>query len=160
MLIMELQGYSLYCIGNSKKMSTMGFGKASICTNLLWVRSDHMSNHNDFGKAGEEAAVAYLKTRGYSIRHRNYRYLHSEIDIIAQKGDVLAIIEVKSRTNPILDHIEDAVSRKKIKRLVLAADHYVTDKGLEVEVRFDIITILKSGTGFRTTHLKDAFYHF
>ncbi len=119
-----------------------------------------MANHNDFGRAGEQAAVAYLKDRGYSICHLNYRYLNSEIDIIAQKGNILAIIEVKARTNPVLDHIEDAVSRKKIKRLVLAADHYVHEKGLETEVRFDIITVLKNAEKFRIRHLKDAYYYF
>lgn len=42
----------------------------------------------------------------------------------------------------------------------MAADHYIISKDLEVEARFDIITVHKNGTNFNIEHLENAFYHF
>ncbi len=119
-----------------------------------------MGKHNEFGKIGEQMAVDYLSQKGYSIAYRNYRYLKAEIDIIAQKGDVLAVVEVKSRSSDFFENIADTVTKKKIKLVTMAADHYVTTRNLEVEVRFDIITILKTKGSFKIEHLEDAFYYF
>lgn len=119
-----------------------------------------MGKHNEFGKEGEALAAAYLCDRGYRIRYKNYRYLQAEIDIIAQRGTILAIVEVRSRSSDFIENIADTVTAKKIRLLVMAANHYVTDKDLDVEVRFDIITILKNKTTFEIEHLESAFYHF
>lgn len=119
-----------------------------------------MAKHNEFGKKGEQLAVDYLTENGYNVVHRNYRYLKAEIDIIARKGDILAIVEVKSRSSDYMQPIADTVTEKKIKLLVLATDHYIISKDLDVEARFDIITIHKSGTKFSIEHLENAFYHF
>jgi putative endonuclease len=119
-----------------------------------------MGKHNEFGKLGEQKAVDFLVENGYEIKYKNYRYLKAEIDIIAQKANILAIVEVKSRSSDFLENIAETVNQKKIKLLVLAADYYVTENNLDVDVRFDIITILKKGKQFQLEHLKDAFYHF
>ena len=119
-----------------------------------------MGKHNEFGKLGEQKATAYLQSKGYSIKYRNYRYLKAEIDIIAKKGDTLAIVEVRSRSSEFHENIAETVNDKKIKLLVLAADHYVTDNDLDVDVRFDIITILKKGNQFVLEHIEDAFNFF
>ncbi|MFS4466608.1 YraN family protein [Maribacter sp. 2210JD10-5] len=119
-----------------------------------------MGRHNEFGKEGEQIAVDFLIKNGYSISYRNYRYLKAEIDIIAQKDDVLAIVEVRSRSSNFLENIADTVTPKKIKLMVMAADHYVTEANIDVEVRFDIITILKNKSRFELEHLENAFYHF
>lgn len=119
-----------------------------------------MGKHNDFGKKGENLAEAYLQENGYRIVHKNYRYIKAEIDIIAQKGNILAIVEVKSRSSEYWQAIADTITEKKIKLLVKAANHYVVSKNLEVEVRFDIVTVLKDGPNFRIDHWENAFYHF
>ena len=119
-----------------------------------------MGKHNEFGKLGEKKAVDYLIKKGYKITYKNYRYLKAEIDIIAQKGDILAIIEVKSRSSEFLENIAETVNQKKIRLLVTATDHYVITNELDVEVRFDIITILKKGKDFTIEHFENAFYHF
>lgn len=119
-----------------------------------------MGKHNEFGKEGEQIAVDFLIKNGYEIRYRNYRYLKSEIDIIAQKEDILAIIEVRARSNDQIIPIADTITQKKIKLLVMGADHYVTENDLKVEVRFDIVTILKNKKIFKIEHLESAFYHF
>lgn len=119
-----------------------------------------MAKHNEFGKKGEQLAVDHLTETGYKVVHRNYRYLKAEIDIIARKGDILAIVEVKSRSSDYMQPIADTVTDKKIKLLVMAADHYIISKDLDVETRFDIITIRKNGANFSIEHLENAFYHF
>lgn len=119
-----------------------------------------MGKHNEFGKEGEQMAVDFLIKNGYRIKYRNYYYQKAEIDIIAQKGNTLAIVEVRARSNDQIIPIADTVTKKKIKLLVMAADHYVTENDLDVEVRFDIITILKNSKIFKIEHLEDAFYHF
>tara|TARA_R110002051_G_scaffold70772_1_gene127480 strand:- start:41833 stop:42192 length:360 start_codon:yes stop_codon:yes gene_type:complete len=119
-----------------------------------------MGKHNEFGKEGEQIAVDYLVKSGYTISYKNYRYLQAEIDIIAKKGDILAIVEVRSRSSDFIENIAETVTPKKIKLLVMAANQYVTDKNIDVEVRFDIITILKNKYKFELEHLESAFYHF
>ncbi|PCJ98923.1 MAG: endonuclease [Flavobacteriaceae bacterium] len=119
-----------------------------------------MGKHNEFGKEGEQIAVDFLIKSGYSIKCRNYRYLKAEIDIIAQKNDILAIVEVKSRSSTFQEHIAESVTQKKIKLLVMAANHYVIDNDLDVDVRFDIVTILRTKDNFNLEHIKTAFYYF
>ncbi|MBO0323797.1 YraN family protein [Muricauda sp. CAU 1633] len=119
-----------------------------------------MGKHNEFGKQGEALAVAFLLNRGYEICAQNYRYLKAEIDIIARQGETVAIVEVKSRKMGFLEDISTTINAKKRKLLVLAADHYVLEMDLDVEVRFDVITVIQKGTDFEIDHLEDAFYFF
>lgn len=119
-----------------------------------------MAKHNDLGKLGEEIAADFLRKKGYTICTQSYRYLKGEIDIIAQKDAVLAIVEVKSRTKGFVEQLSDTITPKKIKRLVVAADHYVQTSDLEVEVRFDVITVVQHQGDFAIDHYENAFYHF
>jgi putative endonuclease len=119
-----------------------------------------MGANNEFGKQGEELATAYLAKKGYLIISRNYRYLKAEIDIIAQIGNTIAIIEVKSRSSAYFENIAETVSKKKIGLLLSATDNFINTNKLDRDVRFDIITILKKNNKFIIEHFKDAFYHF
>ena len=119
-----------------------------------------MGKHNEFGKEGEKIATNFLVNKGYEIKYMNYRYLKAEIDIIAQKGNILAIVEVRARSNDKIISIADTITKKKIRLLVMGADHYVVENKLDVEVRFDVITILKNSSIFKIKHLESAFYHF
>lgn len=119
-----------------------------------------MANHNQLGKKGEQLAVDFLIENGYDIVERNYRFNKAEVDIIAQKEDVLAIIEVKTRSTTDFGNPQDFVKPKQIKNLVKAVDEYVTVNNLEVDVRFDIIAIVKEKKEFKIEHLEDAFFFF
>ncbi|WP_268225573.1 YraN family protein [Sinomicrobium oceani] len=119
-----------------------------------------MATHNDFGKKGEEMAVQFLLQNGYTIIERNYVFDKAEIDIIAEKEDILAVIEVKARNSADYGNPQDAVNRKKIQHLVKAIDHYIVTNNIQEEVRFDIIAITRKGKKHTLEHLKDAFYHF
>ncbi len=119
-----------------------------------------MGKHNEFGKQGEQLAVAFLLKHGYEICAQNYRYQKAEIDIIARQRETLAIVEVKSRKMGFLEDVSTTINAKKRQLLVLAADHYVQEKDLDVEVRFDVITVIQKGTNFEIDHLENAFYFF
>lgn len=119
-----------------------------------------MAQHNELGKKGEQLAVDYLKAKGYEILNRNYRFDKAEVDIIAKQKETLAIIEVKTRTNTDFGDPQEFVKPKQIQRLVKAVDEYVTVNNLDVEVRFDIIAVVKNGKQYDIEHLEDAFYHF
>ena len=119
-----------------------------------------MGNHNGLGRYGEDRATRFLENAGYQVVERNYRYLKAEIDLIARKGGVLAIVEVKTRTGRSLEHMAEAVNKRKIQRLVTAADHYISSMELDVEARFDIIWITKYGDRVTLQHIENAFLHF
>lgn len=119
-----------------------------------------MGKHNEFGKEGERMAQEFLVDKGYEILEKNYRYLKAEVDIIALNDGILAVVEVRARSNDRIIPIAETITPKKIKLLVAAADHYVTENELDVEVRFDVITILKNRKLFKIDHLESAFYYF
>jgi putative endonuclease len=119
-----------------------------------------MAQHNELGNAGEELAVDFLIKQGYEILERNYRFDKAEVDIIAKLHNILAIIEVKTRSTIDFGNPQDFVKPKQIQRLVKAVDEYVTTNQLDVEVRFDIIAIIRERKGFKIEHLENAFYHF
>ncbi len=119
-----------------------------------------MAYHNELGKKGEQLAVNFLLQHGYAIAIRNYRFDKAEVDIIARKESVLAVIEVKTRSSLDFGNPQDFVKPKQIQRLVKAVNEYVISNDLDVEVRFDIIAIAKQGKTFNIEHLENAFYHF
>lgn len=120
-----------------------------------------MASHNELGKIGEELAVQYLLRNGYKILCRNFYFDKAEIDIIAQKEEgTLIIVEVKTRNSDFFGDPQSFVTPGKIKLLVKAANEYVVSKDLNVEVRFDIIAILKNQKQERLEHFENAFYHF
>ncbi|WP_374505227.1 YraN family protein [Flavobacterium sp.] len=119
-----------------------------------------MAEHNELGKLGEELAVEYLQKEGYTILETNWIFQKAEIDILAQKDNTLAVVEVKTRSSIDFGLPQDFVKPKKIQLLVKAVNAYVTENDLDVDVRFDIIAITKNSQDFVIEHLTDAFFHF
>lgn len=119
-----------------------------------------MAIHNDLGNKGEEIAVDFLQKNNYKILEKNWRFKKAEVDIIALKKGILAVVEVKTRSSDYFGDPQDFVNQKKIQLLVEAINEYVISKNLDVEVRFDIIAILKNQNKFEINHLKDAFFYF
>ena len=119
-----------------------------------------MADHNELGKHGEELAVSYLNDRGYEILEKNFIFEKAEVDIIAIKENVMAVIEVKTRSSIDFGLPQDFVKPKKIQLLVKAVNEYVLQNQLDVDVRFDIIAIQKNDETYVIEHLEDAFYHF
>ena len=117
-----------------------------------------MAEHNELGMKGEEIALEYLRKIGYLILERNWRAGHNELDIIARDKDFLVIVEVKSRQNSNFAEPEEAVTRDKQNALIRAANAYIYKKNINLETRFDIISIIHNAKETRINHIKDAFY--
>jgi putative endonuclease len=119
-----------------------------------------MAEHNDLGKLGEELAVDFLQKHDYEILETNWTFQKAEVDIIALKGEVLAVVEVKTRSSIDFGLPQEFVKPKKIQLLVKAINEYITQNEIDVEVRFDIIAIHKENNDFTLEHIQDAFHYF
>lgn len=117
-----------------------------------------MAEHNELGKKGEKLAQAFLAKKGYNILAVNWRFGNDEVDIIASNGSVLIIAEVKTRRTNVFGEPEEFVTKQKQKFLIRATNAYVEQKNIQEEVRFDIVSILYSGTQWQIYHIEDAFY--
>lgn len=117
-----------------------------------------MAHQQDLGKWGEDLAVAHLLASGYSIITRNWRYGKEEVDIIARQGNTLVIVEVKTRHSSQFGDPQDFVTKGQQRHLINAADAFVIENDLDVEVRFDVIAITTNDVPPNLTHIDDAFY--
>ena len=119
-----------------------------------------MTKHYELGKEGELLAVDFLLKNQYQVIERNWRFQKAEVDIIARKEDTLICVEVKTRASTYHGKPEEFVSKKKIQLLSKAINEYVQLKDLDVEVRFDIISVIKTKHHYEIEHIKNAFLHF
>lgn len=120
-----------------------------------------MADHNDFGKIAEDLAADYLQKSGYTILVRNFRFQKAEIDIITEKEGLIIIVEVKARSTDAFMLPQEAVTKTKIRSIVLAANHYLEKSGKQNEVRFDIISVLPDeNRNLTIDHIADAFQAF
>ncbi|NQV03828.1 MAG: YraN family protein [Bacteroidia bacterium] len=117
-----------------------------------------MSAIHELGKKGEELAVRYLKEKGYKILETNWRFGRNELDLIAEDGDILVVAEVKTRHSTVFGEPELAVTREKQRVIIRSANAYVRWKRRNIEVRFDIVSILVQGEKVIINHITDAFY--
>lgn len=117
-----------------------------------------MTKSGELGKKGEQIAVKYLKGEGYRIIVRNWYCDHREIDIIARKDDQIVIVEVKTRESDYFEEPWEAVSKTKIRNVVEAAEAWLIQEQVDLETRFDVISIVFGDDGnYELTHFQDAF---
>ncbi len=111
------------------------------------------------GKRGEDLAVLYLKEQGIDVKIQNYRQKTGEIDIIAQDGDCLVFVEVKTRKNLAFGLPFEAVTRKKQAQLTRVAMDYISrNKISQQAIRFDVISVLMiHGRKPQIEHLTNCF---
>lgn len=110
------------------------------------------------GKRGEDLAVAHLREAGYRIIERNYRCFFGEVDVVAQDGDTLAFVEVKSRKSEAFGMPQEAVGFEKQKKLSRVSLHYLQQHRLEsCKARFDVIAVSLSPGGTRIDLIRNAF---
>lgn len=115
-----------------------------------------MSEHNDVGREGETLAANFLQQKGYEIVDRNWRYGPKEIDIVARDGDTMVFVEVKTRSTLAFELPQEAVTKKKMKNLVEAADAYLIQRNIDLESRFDIVAVLNGNPPKVIEHLEGA----
>ena len=117
-----------------------------------------MAEHNDFGKLAEQLATDFLIQKNYKILLKNFRYLKAEIDIIAEFENQIIIVEVKARNTDVFIEPHEAVTKKKIRLIVTAANEFMNQNSRVEEVRFDIISVLPNQSGkLEITHIENAF---
>ena len=113
----------------------------------------------ELGRRGEEAAVRWLKRRGFRVVERGYRRLRGEIDIIARDGETLVFIEVKTRAGSAFGSPEESVTPGKASQIRKIAQAYLVDRGLgDPPCRFDVLAVEAGVDGALTIrHIPDAF---
>ena len=110
------------------------------------------------GKQGEDLAAAHLAENGYRILERNYRSVFGEIDIVAEEGDTLVFVEVKSRRSEAYGDPQLAVGPKKQRKISRVAMSYLSEKGWNRRpARFDIVAVKLRPSGNLIELIRNAF---
>ncbi|MEO1099753.1 MAG: YraN family protein [Bacteroidota bacterium] len=117
-----------------------------------------MKNKAELGKEGEKIAADYLKARGYKLLETNWRFKRSEIDLICRKDDLLVFVEVKTRSSIGFGQPEESVDEKKVAKVVEGAEAYIFQNDWNMDIRFDIVSIVIKEGRQKILHLEDAFY--
>ena len=117
-----------------------------------------MAAHNELGNLGENIAAKQLASKGYEILERQWHYKHKEIDIIARKGNVLVVVEVKTRSSEQFGDTSDFITGNKVEFLISASDAYARQIGFDGEIRFDVVSIFVIGNEYKVKHIENAFY--
>ncbi len=117
-----------------------------------------MSESYNLGKTGEDVATDHLRKSGFKILYRNWKWGKHEIDIIAEKNNVVVFVEVKTRTDDYLMDPRTAITREKQRSIIFAAEGYIQRFNIDKESRFDVLTIIKKEESFEIDHIEDAFY--
>ncbi|MDR3303621.1 MAG: YraN family protein [Treponema sp.] len=117
-------------------------------------------NTSKKGRQGEDRAVAALEAAGLSVIARNVRSPCGEIDIVAQDGDTLVFVEVKTWTSYGIEELRYSVDQRKQKRIVETAKFFLAShrEYSSMAVRFDVVFIGSVENRNETiTHLVSAF---
>ena len=117
-----------------------------------------MAKHITLGKQGEHLARKFLEEKGFQILDTNWRHEKDEIDIVAMDNDELVIVEVKTRSTDYFGEPADSVGYKKERFLIRATEAYLEEKDLDIDSRFDIVSIVLNNSEKKIDHIKDAFY--
>jgi putative endonuclease len=117
-----------------------------------------MENSRAKGAESESLAAEYLEKKGYTILERNWYNHHHELDIIARKDDIIAIVEVRSLSGFYFQEPYQSVNKNKQRSIISAANAYIRKQNIQDEVRFDIISIIKDKNGTQLDHIEGAFY--
>jgi putative endonuclease len=107
------------------------------------------------GQVGEEQAAKYLEAAGMTIISRNYRSKTGEVDIIAQDGETIAFIEVKTWSTFGIDNLQYGINVKKQEKIIKTAKYFLCENREynSMTIRFDVVFI----KGCQITHLASAF---
>jgi putative endonuclease len=122
-------------------------------------RTAFMQPKDRLALRGEEMAMRELRRKGYEIIERGWRWHRFEIDLIARKENVLAVVEVKTRSSDRFGSPQEAVPRWKQLRIISAAKAFVQKRKMQDRlVRFDIISIVcDEKAEMRIEHIENAF---
>lgn len=107
------------------------------------------ANSGDLGRAGERLAASWLEAHGLRMLGRNWRCAYGEIDVIAEDADELVFVEVKTRRGDALGAPEEAITPRKRRHLILAAQSYIAELAGDEErpYRIDVVAVQLAPSG-------------
>ena len=126
---------------------------------MQWPFSRPRMPRAELGRAGENRARLFYRLRGFSIVGANIHLAAGELDLVARRGKLLVIVEVKTRQSESGGEGYERVDAKKRLRLVRCAEQLVTSRRdlAGLQIRYDIISIRYTGWRFVIRHFADAF---
>ena len=117
-----------------------------------------MSREISLGRKGEELALRWLEERGMVLLERNWRWNHREIDLIMESPEAIHFVAVKALRAPAVREPWEAVTLKKQRYLSSAAEHFIFERRIGKEARFDVVSILFDGDDASLEYIPGAFY--
>lgn len=124
----------------------------------LGIQTSFTMNNTELGAFGESMAERYLINKGLRIIDKNVRFKKWEADIIAEDGDKLVVIEVKTRQTAEIGEPWRAVTKAKQRQIIQVANFYVSQHQIDKDTRFDIVSIVHNSYRTNIEHIEDAFY--
>jgi len=116
-----------------------------------------MDKRSELGKIGEDITSKKLEREGFCILHKNYRKRSGEIDIIAQKEEILIFVEVKMRRKPLFD-LSYLIVPSKQKKIITVAKEYISRYDHSDKIcRFDVALIEGTKDNHKMTYFENAF---
>ena len=123
---------------------------------------DDLSSKNkqpSVGKIGEDLAAKFLEEKGYNIIERNYRFGHGELDIIAEKDNILIFIEVKTKKHGDFGDPINWIKRGKQLQMGRIARGYLYERNItDRDCRFDVVLVTWQDGLWKIDHLENAFW--
>jgi putative endonuclease len=116
-----------------------------------------MTEKQNFGRRGEQLALAFYQENQYTILEKNWQSNHLEVDLIVKNEEYIVFCEVKTRSGIVLVEPQASVTPQKQRNLIHAANHYVLKHRINLEVRFDVIAIILNGEEHTLEHIPFAF---
>jgi putative endonuclease len=115
-------------------------------------------DRQQFGIEAEEAAARFLEAAGYTIRARNVRCTGGELDLVAERDDLICFVEVRMRSSAAWGDPSQTVSWRKQQRVVRSAMRYLASEGIRGRsIRFDVVSVLGRGAAAELEHIPNAF---
>jgi putative endonuclease len=115
-------------------------------------------DRSKLGEHAEEQCAEYLQRAGYRVRERNWLVREGELDIVAERGELLCFVEVRMRSSAVFGDPSLTVTREKQRRVIRAALRYLQRwPAPQRMIRFDVMTVLGRGKDAVIEHLPGAF---
>ena len=113
---------------------------------------------SETGRRGEDLALDWLLAHGLTLRDRNWRGGHKELDLVMESAERVHIVEVKTLTMPLPHEPFEKVDAAKQSHLVAAARQYIAEQHVRKEVQFDVVSVVLDGGHAAIEYIPEAFY--
>lgn len=122
------------------------------------ARRDPRTERRQRGDSAEDLAASHLEAEGFRVLERNFLCRYGELDLVAERGELLCFVEVRMRSTAVWGDPAHTVSHAKQRKVVRAALHWLfRHGGPPRDVRFDVISVTGRGPDARLEHIPNAF---